>query len=337
MRALVTGAGGFVGANLVRRLRDDGHDVHATSRPCGDRSRLAGLDDVIVHEVDLSLPGAASALVRDVSPGWIFHLAAHGAYSWQTDSQQICQANLLGTMELVDAAERERVQAFVHAGSSSEYGFKDHAPDEHERPEPNSAYAVTKAAATMYCAHRANAAGLPAVTLRLYSVYGAYEDARRLVFTLVRHGLEGRLPPLASPETARDFVYVEDVCNALVLAAERAAERAGEIYNVGSGHQTTLRELVDCVRDLLAIEVEPDWGAHPQRTWDTDVWCASTKRIADELKWSASTGVAEGLDHTIAWMRTTRAATPQRLPRRLQQTSGARPSPGRAVRAAPQG
>jgi nucleoside-diphosphate-sugar epimerase len=328
MRALVTGAGGFVGANLVRRLRHDGHEVHATSRPSGDHSRLAGLDDVIVHEVNLGLPGAAGALVSDVSPEWIFHLAAHGAYSWQTDSRQICQANVLATMELVDAAERHSVKAFVHAGSSSEYGFRDHAPDEHERPEPNSAYAVTKAAATMYCSHRANAGGLPAVTLRLYSVYGAYEDSRRLVFALIRHGLEGRLPPLVSPETARDFVYVQDVCDALVLAAEKAAERAGEIYNVGSGHQTTLRELVDCVRDLLAIQIEPDWDTHPQRTWDTDKWCASTKRIAHELKWSARTGIAEGLAHTIAWMRTTRTATPRRPPRRrLQRAPGTRASP----------
>jgi nucleoside-diphosphate-sugar epimerase len=305
MRALVTGAGGFVGANLVRRLRRNGHEVHATCRPGGDHKRLAGLDGLVVHKVELGLPGTAAALVREVSPEWIFHLAAHGAYSWQTDSRQICQANLLTTIELADAAEREGVQAFVHAGSSSEYGFKDHPPDEHERPEPNSTYAVAKAAATMYCSHRASAGELPAVTLRLYSVYGALEDSRRLVFALLKHGLEGALPPLVSPETARDFVYIEDVCEALVLAAEKAGEMAGEVYNVGSGHQTTLRELVDHVRNLLEIPVEPVWGTHPQRTWDTDVWCASTERIARDLEWSARTGIDEGLHRTVSWMRTT--------------------------------
>jgi UDP-glucose 4-epimerase len=302
MRALVTGAGGFVGANLVRRLLRDGHEVHATCRPRGDRRRLAGLDALVVHELDLGLPGTAAALVRELAPEWIFHLAAHGAYSWQTDSRQICQTNLLATIELVDAAERAGVRAFVHAGSSSEYGLKDHPPDEHERPEPNSAYAVAKAAATMYCCHRASAGELPAVTLRLYSVYGALEDPRRLVFALLKRGLEGTLPPLVAPETARDFVYVEDVCEALVRAAERAERAAGEIYNVGSGHQTTLRELVDRVRELLAIRVQPVWGTHPQRTWDTDVWCASTARIARDLEWSARTEIGEGLRRTISWM-----------------------------------
>jgi UDP-glucose 4-epimerase len=326
MRTLVTGAGGFVGANLVRRLRSDGHEVHATCRPGGDRGRLIGLDDLVVHEVELGLPGAASTLVRDVSPEWVFHLAAHGAYSWQTDARQICQANLLATIELVDAAEHEGVQAFVHAGSSSEYGLQDHPPDEHERPEPNSAYAVAKAAATMYCSHRASAGSLPALTLRLYSVYGALEDPRRLVFALLKHGLEGGLPPLVSPETARDFVYVEDVCDALVRAAARARETAGQIYNVGSGRQTTLRELVDCVRELLMIPVEPDWGTHPQRSWDTDVWCASTKRIAHDLDWSATTGIDEGLRHTISWMK--RSLTTQgRRPYRRRALRGAQATP----------
>lgn len=316
MRALVTGAGGFVGANLVRRLQRDGHDVHATCRPNGERGRLLGLEDLVVHEVDLGVPGTAAALVADVSPEWVFHLAAHGAYSWQTDARKICEANLLATIELVDAAERVGVRAFVHAGSSSEYGFKDHPPDEHERPEPNSTYAVAKAAATMYCSHRASVGGLPAVTLRLYSVYGVLEDPRRLVFALLKHGLEGGLPPLVSPDTARDFVYVEDVCEALVLAAEGAGATAGEIYNVGSGRQTTLRELVACVRDLLAIQIEPDWGTHPQRTWDTDVWCASTERIRRDLEWSASTDIDEGLRKTVSWLKTTRATRTPRLTRR---------------------
>ena len=322
MRALVTGAGGFVGANLVRRLLSENHEVHATRRPRGDRTRLTGLPDLIVHEVELGLPGVADLLVREVSPEWIFHLAAHGAYSWQTDSRRICQANLLATIELVDAAEREGVHAFVHAGSSSEYGFKDHPPDERERPEPNSAYAVAKVAATMYCSHRASVAGFPAVTLRLYSVYGALEDPRRLVYTLLKHGLEGKLPPLVSPETARDFVYVEDVCEALVLAAERATLRAGEIYNVGSGHQTTLREMVDCVRELLAISVEPDWGAHPQRAWDTDVWCASTKHIVHDLDWWPRTEIDEGLRRIIAWMMATSSADSRRLPKRRASVVG---------------
>lgn len=295
MRALVTGAAGFVGANLVRHLLQEGHEVHLTVRRGGDRWRLAALEAAAEHDVDLAAPGAAVELVERVSPQWVFHLAAHGAYSWQTDARRICEDNLIATIELARAAERAGVTAFVHAGSSSEYGFKDHPANENERVDPNSAYAVSKVAATHYCRHRAHQGSLPAVTLRLYSVYGAMEDRRRLVWTLLSEGLCRRLPPLVSPETARDFVYVGDVCEAFVLAAERAGQVGGAVYNVGGARQITLRELVRHVRELLEIACEPSWETHEQREWDTDRWCADTSRIAAELGWAAKTDIRTGL------------------------------------------
>lgn len=313
MRTLVTGAAGFVGANLVRHLARAGHEVHATCRPGGDPWRLRNLGAIAMHDVELSAPGAAAGLVSEVSPQWIFHLAAHGAYSWQTDAQTICNANLQATIALADAAERRGVRAFIHAGSSSEYGFKDHPPREDERPDPNSAYAVTKAAATMYCRHRAREGSLPATTLRLYSVYGALEDPRRLVCTLLRDGLQRCLPALVSPDTARDFVYIEDACDAFVLAAERAEDTAGEIYNVGSGRQTTLRKLVECVRTLLDIPDEPHWGTHPQRSWDTDLWCADVAQIARDLGWVARTEIGDGLRRTATWMTASVRSQPPEL------------------------
>jgi nucleoside-diphosphate-sugar epimerase len=299
LRALVTGAAGFVGANLVRHLLREGHDVHAATLHTSDRWRLSELQGVALHYVDLAASGGADELMEKVAPEWIFHLAAFGAYSWQTDPQKICEANLQATIALADSAERHGVRAFLHAGSSSEYGFKDHPASEEERPDPNSTYAVTKAAATMYCRHRAREGSLPAVTLRLYSIYGGLEDSRRLVSKLLSEGMQRRLPPLVSPETARDFVYVDDACAAFTLAAECAAGVAGEIYNVGSGRQTTLRELVQSVCALCEIPDEPRWGTHAQRKWDSDFWCASTERIARDLGWSAKTDIREGLRRTL--------------------------------------
>ncbi len=300
MRVLVTGAAGFVGANLATRLLGDEHEVHAVCRPDGDGWRLAALEGLLTHSVDLLTPGVARQLMSDVAPDWVFHLAAHGAYSWQTDVHRIIATNLGATVALADAAEQQGVSAFINAGSSSEYGFKDHAPDEDERPDPNSAYAVAKVAATMYCRYRALAAGLPAVTLRLYSVYGALEDSRRLIPALISHGLQGSLPPLVAPDTARDFVYIEDVCDAFIQAAERVEAISGGVYNVGSGRQLTLRELVECARRVMAISAQPDWGSYPQRIWDTNVWYASTKRTELELGWSATTSIEDGLRRTIA-------------------------------------
>src|SRR6185436_2537188 len=114
----------------------------------------------------------------------------------------------------VQAGLRVGFEAFVNAGSSSEYGFKDHAPAETEWLEPNSDYAVTKAAATLYCRQVAVSGRLPLCTLRLYSIYGPYEEPTRLIPTLILHGTEGALPALAAPDTARDYVHVDDASEA---------------------------------------------------------------------------------------------------------------------------
>src|SRR5580692_9614591 len=116
MKVLVTGAAGFVGANLTARLLSDGHEVHAVCRPDGDGWRLAGLEGLFAHDADLLTRGVASQLMKDVAPDWVFHLAAHGAYSWQTDVHRIIATNLGATVALVDAAEQQGVSAFVNAG-----------------------------------------------------------------------------------------------------------------------------------------------------------------------------------------------------------------------------
>ncbi|MGH2980449.1 MAG: NAD-dependent epimerase/dehydratase family protein, partial [Solirubrobacterales bacterium] len=232
-RALVTGAGGFLGANLIRRLIADGHTVMGMVRPGSDVWRLDGISGGLeVKSADLRDSDALGQAVSEAAPDWVFHLAAHGGYSWQRDAAGIFESNVVGTAALLEACREAGCDAFVQTGSSSEYGLKDHAPAEDEPLEPNSAYAVAKAAATLYARHLAVSGGLPAVTLRLYSAYGPYEDPRRLVPKLISEGLQGRLPPLVGPEISRDFVAVEDVLDALVAAASRpAAGGPGAVYN----------------------------------------------------------------------------------------------------------
>jgi len=292
-RALVTGAGGFVGANLVRRLLADGHRVTAMIGPASADDRLAGLADVEIVRCDLRDGEAVEAAARRARPEWVFHLAAHGAYSWQRDPVRIFETNTLGTVHLVEATRD--AEAFVHAGSSSEYGLKDHPPAEDEPISPNSHYAVAKSAATLWLAQ------LPrGVTLRLYSVYGPWEESGRLMPTLVDHALRGTLPPLVDPRIARDFVFVDDACDALVRAVDAPA---GAIYNVASGRQTTLAELVEVVRDEFAVSEEPRWNTMAPRDWDTATWVGDPARIAADLGWTATTELRAGLRALGGWLR----------------------------------
>jgi dolichol-phosphate mannosyltransferase len=296
---LVTGAGGFVGANLVRALRDKGRRVVAA----GGGWRLRGLEhDVELVDLDVRDAEAVNGLVARTRPEHVFHLAAHGAYSWQTDRPLIFETNLQGTINVLEAAHAGDVASVVAAGSSSEYGFKDHAPSETEVLEPNSDYAVAKAAASQFAAFYGRQVDLRVTWLRLYSVYGPFEDPRRLVPRLLVHGLRGELPPLADPGAARDFVHVDDVCDAFLRAAERDGERTA-VYNVASGTQTTLADIVRIVRELFAIQAEPAWGSMPGRTWDTSSWVGDATKIRAELGWQPSVSLADGLERTAVWLR----------------------------------
>lgn len=301
-RVIITGGTGFVGANLARRLLQEGHEVHLLVRQGFAPWRIEAIRaDVRLHEVDLGNRESLLPVIDEIRPDWVFHLATHGAYSSQNDLSQIVRTNILGTVNLVEACLKSGFEAFVNTGSSSEYGFKDHAPSEKEWLEPNSYYAVGKASATLFCRHTAQSRGVLLPTLRLYSVYGPYEEPARLMPALIVRGLRGELPPLVNPDVARDYVYVDDICEAYLLAATRTGQEPGAVYNLGTGVQTSLGEVVSTARRLMNITAEPQWGAMPNRQWDTSVWVADHRKALNELGWRPEFTFERGLGRMHGW------------------------------------
>jgi len=303
-KIIITGASGFVGANLARRALREGHAVHLFLREQSDGWRINDiLPQVRVWRLDLADAEKVKETVSAIKPEWVFHLAAYGAYSWQNDFNKMVQTNIAGTANLLDAALAAGFAAFINTGSSSEYGFKDHPAAETEALAPNSGYAVTKATATNFCQQRAAQHKVFIATLRLYSAYGPYEDPGRLIPALISAGMEARYPPLVAPDVARDFVYVEDVLAAYFLAAEcRQAAKSG-IYNVGSGVQTSIRTAVDVSRKIFKIKSAPQWGSLPNRIWDTNVWVADNRKIKKALCWKPKTDFARGFAQTVRWYK----------------------------------
>jgi dolichol-phosphate mannosyltransferase len=301
-KVLVTGGTGFVGANLCRRLLGEGHEVFCLVRPGYASWRIADVEDHIQMTLaDLTDRASLEGIVGRIRPDWVFHLAAYGAYSWQTDLAQMVQTNVGGTVNLIEACLQAGFETLISTGSSSEYGFKKTAATETEWLEPNSHYAVTKASASLFCRYTAQSRNLPLHTLRLYSVFGPYEEPRRLMPSLIREGLKGNLPRLVGPETARDYIYVDDVIDAYLLAATRPNQELGAIYNIGSGIQTSLREVVQAARQTLGIRAEPEWNTMAQRQWDTSTWVANIHKAVDELEWSPRYSLQQGFLRMVQW------------------------------------
>lgn len=287
-------------------MMNDGHEVHLLVRAKNNDWRIRSIiNNVHIHQTDLNNVEALDSLIGSIRPDWIFHLAAYGAYSSQIDLIKMTETNLLATANLVNICVKHGFDAFINTGSSSEYGYKDHAPSEEEYIEPNSSYAVTKAAATHYCQYIAKSKNVNIATVRLYSIFGPFEEPTRLIPTLIIHGLDGELPPLVDPSVARDFLYIDDVCEALVTMALDPMAILGKVYNLGSGIQLTLGDVVDVAREKLAIPVKPEWGSMPDRHWDTSIWVANHSRITRELGWKPTISFADGFSHTIDWFHST--------------------------------
>lgn len=302
-KVLLTGASGFVGANLVRRLLKDGHEVHVLLRETAKTWRLKDvLSEVTSHKVALEDEQKLTSVVKQISPDWIFHTAVYGAYAAQDSFETALTTNIIGTHNLLKAAVKNGFEAFVNTGSSSEYGYKAHPPSEDEALEPNSYYAVTKATATHLAQLFATQHKAHIPTLRLYSVYGPYEEHTRLMPTIIRLAQEGALPPLVDPDIARDYVYIDDVVDAFIAAAETPSKKLGAIYNVGTGKQITLRQLVTVVKKHHHLSAEPKWGTFPNRSWDTTTWIANSEKISHELKWHPHFSVTTGVKTFSAWL-----------------------------------
>ena len=175
---LVTGAAGFVGACLTRRLLELGHEVHVLLRPSSQAWRLGSVWNCLhVHRADLTDPQAVGEVVARARPAVVAHLATHGAYESQASARPILETNIIGTQNLLEACAATKVPLLINIGSSSEYGFKNEPMRESDRIEPNSFYSVAKSAQTHLCTYWGPAvwfAGRYAPTLlRLRTVGGA--------------------------------------------------------------------------------------------------------------------------------------------------------------------
>lgn len=300
---LILGGSGFIGANLMRTLLKFRDDVFGTTMGF-PAWRLEDLPGKNIIATDLLVDANIDNLFNDVKPRTIFNCVAYGAYSFEADSQLIYQTNFNLTAKLLNRLTLHNISCYVHAGSSSEYGGNSAGPDEAELPAPNSEYAVSKVASANLLYYFGKKKLLPCANLRLYSVYGPMEDSSRLIPTLIRFGTQGKYPDFVSPNISRDFVYVDDVCEAFIDTAINLKEGDyGESFNIGSGHKTTVREVAALAGEIFNITTAPVYSSMPNRDWDLTEWFANVDKAGHRLGWQPRTSFRDGLALTVEWYR----------------------------------
>jgi nucleoside-diphosphate-sugar epimerase len=283
-RALVLGAGGFVGRHLCARLTADGWDVVGTARPGGAGGT----------PVDLADPSALTAVVRATDPDVAFHLAAARARATTADRAATAAVNTFSCLHLVEALG-VRCRAVVRLGSSTEYAAVDGPMDESAPLAPRGFFGATKAAGSLLLVAAAQERGLRSAVLRAFQVYGPGDHAGRLVPTVLQAAREGTVLPLTAPGSRRDWVHVDDVVDACVRAATADDLPSGAVLNVGTGRQTTNEELVAAAERATGRRIRTDVGAHPGRSWDTGSWVSDPSRARALLGWEPVVGLEDGL------------------------------------------
>lgn len=302
---LVTGAAGFLGAHVVRRLLDLGGKVHGVVRPQKLTPRLEGVAHrMTLHELDLLDSGGVLELFRRVAPSYVFHLAMRGGHPQNPEERlAFLHASLCVTAHVLEAAAQVPTQRVVHVGSFLEYGSKPRPMHEGMALRPTTPRGLFKAAASLVVRLYAKNAGVPAVIVRPFSVYGPWEPPHRFIPTLLRAALTGEEVPLTASTVRHDFVYVGDVVDACLLAAVQPL-RPGEVLNAGTGTQRTNNEVVAVVEEVTGCRVRVRPGAHPGSPADSPSWVASTAKSRRLLGWVPKFDLPSGLRVTWEWMRT---------------------------------
>jgi len=302
---VIFGAGGFIGANLMRQILKYRKDVFAVTSKPFIPWRLDDLDHNHILHCNIIKKYEIERLFEEHKFNTIFDLAAYGAYAKQNNTELTYQTNIIGLLNILEVTSAFNIKAFVHAGSSSEYGLNCKAPQEDDVMIPNSHYSVTKVSAANMIKYYGVVKDFPIVNLRYYSIFGPYEEPDRLIPQLIAKGMEGSYPPLVQPDISRDFVYVDDAVYATLLASNADWDSIkGKSLNIAGNKMSTIRDVAATVKDIFHISEEPHWGDFPNRKWDLKEWYGNASLAEKLLGWKNETSLKEGFEKTYQWQKT---------------------------------
>lgn len=300
---MVLGAAGFIGANLFKKILNYRKDVFAITRENGGW-RLFDVDNNNIVSTDINDVSATKYLIESIKPKTIFDCISYGAYSFENKVEKIYATNFSSKINFLEELGDHKISAYIHAGSSSEYGLNCSGPTEASECKPNSDYAMSKLAIAKYIEYIGKVKKMPVINLRLYSVYGPLEDSSRLIPTILNAATKKSLPPLVNSEISRDFIYIDDVCSAFINAAIYIQpENYGNSFNIGTGIKTTIRDLVLIMQNSFSVSESPNYGTMEDRSWDLRDWYSNPAKARKELNWNHSFELLTGINETYKWIK----------------------------------
>jgi NAD dependent epimerase/dehydratase len=313
-RVLVTGADGFIGSHLAERLACAGADVTATSlyNSFDSHGWLDELPPALVERVSLVRGDIRdSGFVRTVARGHdiVFHLAALIAipYSYVA-ARSYVETNILGTLNILEAAREECTKRIVVTSTSEVYGSALTLPISESHPlQGQSPYSATKIGADMMVEAYVRSFGIPAVILRPFNTFGPRQSERAVIPTIIRQILDPACPVLTLGDTStrRDFTFVDDTVSAFLAIGLAKPVEYGQPYNAGSGEAVSVADVVELVSSMSNSRKPVEQEEHRLRPANSEVRAllANSRRLQADAGWHPQVSLREGLSRTVEWWR----------------------------------
>lgn len=309
MRVLVTGAGGFIGSHLTERLVKEGYTVRAFVH-YNSRGEWGWLEESPLRKEIEVVAGDVRDydIVRKAVEGSniVFHLAALIGipYSYVSPLAYI-RTNVEGTYNVLQAAREAGVLRFVHTSTSEVYGTAKYVPIDEEHPlQAQSPYAASKIAADQLALSFFRSYGLPVSVARPFNTFGPRQSARAVIPTILTQVLSGRETiRLGNLHPTRDFNYVADTVEGF-LAIARSPKTVGEVVNIGSGRETSIKEVVGIVSGIIGKEIYvavENERVRPEKSEVERLVCGNAK-IKELTGWQPRYSLEKGLALTLEWM-----------------------------------
>lgn len=299
---LVSGANGFIGSHIIKRMVDEGARVSIIVRESSDLWRIVEqLPYVNVVKGDMKDEEIVQKAVIASKPDYVFHMAAYGVDFRQQDYAEAAKSNILGTINLLNAIRRSGgCTKLLYSGTSMQYGNKEGIITEEMRLTPSNIYGSTKAAATMIAHQIAAENDISIITLIPFGVFGENEGSHKFFPHIILSILNNEDVNLTSCEQYRDYCYIENIVDGFLLAA-LDKKHNNAMFNIGSGSIYQLKYYVDMIFKLMNTKQKANYGALEYRK--NDLWCPEpdVSEIMDKLKWEPQISLEEGLQRTISW------------------------------------
>ncbi len=305
-KCLVTGGAGFIGSHIVEALLARGDEVTILDNfSSGKRGNLPSSKHLHLIEGDVSDPKAAASAVKGIEV--VFHEAAMGSVSQSiAEPLKSHTSNATGTLQMLIASKEAKVSRFVNAASTAIYEDSPELPkNEGMPPNPLSPYAATKMGQELYCRAFSASYGMETISLRYFNVYGPRQDPKSEYAAVVPRFFDfyllGQPPTIyGDGEQTRDFIYVKDVVDANLRAADRSGSK-GEVFNIASGKAITVNQLAKEIAAITGSSIKPKHG--PERRGEIRHSLADIRLAKDQLGFEARTSLTDGLLQAFEWYK----------------------------------